>query len=83
MQRRNVSSTSEDISGDGGLLKKIIQPGTGEMIPDDVVAIVHYTGTLLDGTVFDSSVTRGTPFTFNIGKREGIFLQNLYGVIPV
>jgi len=28
---------------------------------------MHYTGTLMDGTVFDSSVTRGTPFQFTLG----------------
>lgn len=28
----------------------------------------HYTGKLLDGTVFDSSVDRGTPFKFTLGK---------------
>ena len=33
---------------------------------------VHYTGRLEDGTVFDSSVERGTPISFTIGKREVI-----------
>jgi len=33
---------------------------------------VHYTGKLMDGTVFDSSVTRGTPFEFTLGAREVI-----------
>ena len=33
---------------------------------------LHYTGKLLDGTVFDSSVRRGTPFTFTLGERSVI-----------
>jgi peptidylprolyl isomerase len=62
-----------DISGDGGLLKKILVEGSGESFPqtgDEVIA--HYTGTLDDGTVFDSSRTRGKEFKFTIGKRNVI-----------
>lgn len=61
-----------DISGDGGLLKKITQEGTGECPKayDEVEA--HYTGTLDDGTVFDSSRTRGKVFKFTVGKGQVI-----------
>lgn len=43
-------------------------PGAGTAVPQtgqDVVA--HYDGRLLDGTPFDSSYKRGTPFTFRVG----------------
>ena len=46
----------------------ITQEGEGDFPTKGSKITAHYTGTLLDGTVFDSSVTRGTPFNFNLGE---------------
>jgi FKBP-type peptidyl-prolyl cis-trans isomerase FkpA/FKBP-type peptidyl-prolyl cis-trans isomerase FklB len=49
---------------DSGLVITTLKPGTGPSPkPTDKVK-VHYHGTLVDGTVFDSSVQRGQPATF-------------------
>jgi peptidylprolyl isomerase len=41
--------------------------GTGESPTSGRMVTVHYTGTLENGTKFDSSVDRGQPYTFQIG----------------
>jgi FKBP-type peptidyl-prolyl cis-trans isomerase len=46
--------------------------GTGEEATAGKKVTVNYTGTLTDGTKFDSSLDRGTPFTFNLGAGEVI-----------
>lgn len=56
-----------DISGDGGLLKKIIVEGAGECPKTGDEVTAHYTGTLLDGTKFDSSRDKKKPFKFSVG----------------
>lgn len=49
-----------------GLQYEVLTEGTGAQPgPEDQVE-VHYTGTLLDGTKFDSSVDRGVPATFGV-----------------
>ena len=49
-----------------GLQYKVLQAGTGAKPTANSVVTVHYTGTLPDGTVFDSSVKRGEPATFPV-----------------
>ncbi len=46
--------------------------GTGAQPQPMQTVTVHYTGKLLDGTVFDSSVKRGEPFSFMLGARQVI-----------
>lgn len=49
-----------------------IKVGAGADAMPNWVYIVHYTGWLYDGTKFDSSVDRGTPFPFVQGQRRVI-----------
>lgn len=50
-----------------GLQYKVLKQGDGEKPTRQSVVTVHYTGTLPNGTVFDSSVQRGEPATFPVG----------------
>ncbi len=53
---------------DSGLQYEVITTGSGRSPgPTDRVT-THYHGTLIDGTVFDSSVTRGQPATFGVNQ---------------
>ena len=64
-----------------GLQYKVEKKGSGpKPKPGDQVT-VHYTGTLIDGTVFDSSRKRGKPVTFELGDvipgwKEGLQLMH-------
>ena len=55
-----------------GLQYEIFQEGDGNIAKRGDTVSVHYTGWLLDGTKFDSSVDRGTPFQFVLGARQVI-----------
>ena len=53
---------------ESGLQYLVLKEGNGvKPGPEDAVT-VHYTGRLIDGTVFDSSVERGEPATFAVGQ---------------
>ena len=54
------------VTTESGLQYKVITEGTGATPGDSDIVKVHYTGTLLDGTKFDSSIDRGQPLEFPI-----------------
>ena len=54
-----------------GLQYKDLKVGAGEEARLGATAVVHYTGWLVDGTKFDSSVDRGVPFEFVLGRGSG------------
>lgn len=66
-----------------GLKYQVLRQGTGTASPKATDTVkVHYHGTLLDGTVFDSSVERGEPISFPLngvipGWTEGLQLMKV------
>lgn len=65
---------SENFKKDGvkttlsGLQYEVLNEGEGTHPNPTSQVTVHYHGTLIDGTVFDSSVQRGTPATFGVNQ---------------
>ncbi len=75
---------------ESGLMYIIEKEGNGTFAKPGQTVEVHYTGTLLDGSKFDSSVDRGTPFSFPLGQGrvikgwdEGIPLASVGGKIKL
>jgi FKBP-type peptidyl-prolyl cis-trans isomerase len=69
-----------------GLMYIVSEPGTGEQAQAGKTVKVHYTGRLLDGTKFDSSLDRNEPIEFKLGQGmvikgwdEGIALLKVGG----
>lgn len=75
------NSTKEGVTTtESGLQYKVINMGDGEKPLETDRVRVHYTGSLIDGTVFDSSVERGEPSEFPVngviaGWIEGLQLM--------
>ncbi len=66
---------------ESGLQYEMIKSGNGKKPAATDMVKVHYTGSLIDGTVFDSSVERGEPITFPLnqvipGWSEGVQLMD-------
>ena len=74
---------NEMITTPSGLKYQVLKRGAGTVSPKPTdVVNVHYHGTLLDGTVFDSSVERGQPISFSLnqvipGWTEGLQLMKV------
>ena len=64
--------SGDTVTTDSGLQYIDVEEGTGETPQAGQTVAVHYTGWLTDGTKFDSSLDRGTPFTFVLGAGEVI-----------
>ena len=75
-----LSACDEESDGEGGktvttpsgLQYEDITVGTGAQPKPGQTVVVHYTGTLQDGTKFDSSRDRGEPFSFQLGTGQVI-----------
>jgi FKBP-type peptidyl-prolyl cis-trans isomerase len=69
-QSQNNASASYDIQG---MKVEILKEGTGAAAKAGDKVTVNYTGTLSDGTKFDSSLNPGrTPFQFTLGQNQVI-----------
>lgn len=74
-------SSSDVTTTDSGLQYEVIREGKGTQPTDESTVTVHYKGTLIDGTVFDSSYDRNQPADFPVtgvipGFSEGLKLMN-------
>jgi FKBP-type peptidyl-prolyl cis-trans isomerase len=67
-----ASAPAASAAAPAGLVKEDIKVGKGPEAKSGDTVSVHYTGTLLDGTKFDSSRDRGDPFEFALGAGQVI-----------
>lgn len=76
-KRAGVTTTAS------GLQYEVLKQGTSQVSPKATDQVkVHYHGTLIDGSIFDSSVDRGEPITFGLdqvisGWTEGVQLMHV------
>jgi hypothetical protein len=66
------ASSGDTITTNSGLKYLIVSKGNGVHAEPNKAVEVHYTGSLIDGKVFDSSVERGQPIEFTIGMGQVI-----------
>src|SRR5438046_1639942 len=67
-----ASSSAAAPAKPSGLVKEDVKVGTGPEAKAGDHVSVHYTGRLLDGTKFDSSLDRNEPFDFTLGAGQVI-----------
>ena len=83
-QAKFLLSNVRAVKSASGLIFNEILAGVGKQATAQSTCVVHYHGTLTDGTVFDSSVDRGSPAKFPIrnviqGWQEGVALMRVGG----
>ena len=85
IKKAEEESKSKVVKTESGLMYVDLKVGEGETPKTSDKVDVHYTGWLVDGTKFDSSVDRGTPFTFSLsggvikGWLEGVATMKVGG----
>jgi len=85
IKKAEEESKSKVVKNESGLMYVDLKVGDGETPKTSDKVDVHYTGWLVDGTKFDSSVDRGTPFTFSLsggvikGWLEGVATMKVGG----
>ena len=67
-KKADTPSDSTYMVTDSGLKYMVVKEGEGKSPTATDVVTVHYTGKLTDGTVFDSSVSRGEPASFPLNR---------------
>ncbi|NJK70187.1 MAG: FKBP-type peptidyl-prolyl cis-trans isomerase [Microcoleus sp. CSU_2_2] len=67
-----TENTEKTVTTDSGLKYVELEEGNGATPNTGQTVVVHYTGTLEDGTKFDSSRDRNSPFQFKIGVGQVI-----------
>ena len=85
-----VNMAEEIVTTASGLQIKTLVVGTGAKAEVGKTVSVHYTGWLMDGTKFDSSVDRGQRFEFPLGAgrvikgwEEGVATMNIGGKVEL
>jgi FKBP-type peptidyl-prolyl cis-trans isomerase len=68
----NTMSETQPVTTPSGLKYVELKEGTGATPKTGQTVVVHYTGTLEDGTKFDSSRDRNQPFSFKLGVGQVI-----------
>lgn len=79
---QDIANREEVVTTKSGLMYEILEASDGEVPERTSVVVINYHGSLVDGTVFDSSVERGVPARFPVnrvipGWGEGLALMSV------